>query len=140
MFHAVHLLHMLSIIWQNRVLNSTLSPSSPYILLYISNSISCGVWSLKSPVSLPFNLPDASDFNASASTISISQFSCLSVSLCPFCFFIKILTSLLDPNLKCTRPLKSNNKLTYPDLSGSTSASFDCLVKSLVRMLFLALV
>lgn len=43
-----------------------------------------------------------------------------SVSLCPFCFFIKF-SHLHWTQLKFPRPLKSKNKLTYPDLSTSAS-------------------
>lgn len=46
-----------------------------------------------------------------------------SVSLCPFCFFIKF-SHLHWTQLKFPGPLKSKNKLTYRDSSGSTSVSF----------------
>lgn len=49
-----------------------------------------------------------------------------SVSLCPFCFFIKF-SHLHWTQFKFPRPLKSKNKLTYPYLSGSTSASLTVL-------------
>lgn len=73
-----HIFHHMA---EPRFLSSCLS-CSPSILHSVFFSIfqtqsHVGVRSLVSPVSLPLNLTDASDLNASDTTISISPFSCL---------------------------------------------------------------